>query len=111
MLEKTIYDYLTAQLSVPVYTTQPDNAPASYVLFERVGGGVSDHVPSASVALQSYGPTLYEAAALNEELITAMDGIVALPSIGRCKLENTYNYTDIERKRYRYQAVYDIRYY
>lgn len=117
MIEQIIFDYLNSKLDVPVYTMQPEEQfdsegnPLSYVLIEKTGGGVTDHVPSATVAIQSYGPTLYESALLNEIVITAMEEIVELPAIGRCHLDTDYNFTDTRRKIPRYQAVYDIRYY
>ena len=111
MVEQIIYNYLTDTLTVPVYTTQPDDAPPRYVLFEKTGGGLENRVNAATVAVQSYGPSLYDAAVLNETVKQAMDGLVALPEIGRCSLDTDYNFTDTERKRYRYQAVYDIMFY
>ena len=111
MVEKIIYDYLSMALDVPVYVMQPDDAPEKYVLLEKTGGGVDNKVSTATVAIQSYAGSLYEAAVLNENVKAAMDLIVALPKIGRCHLDTDYNFTDTVRKRPRYQAVYDIRYY
>lgn len=41
----------------------------------------------------------------------AMRDTVILDDVISCKLNSDYNYTDEETKRYRYQAVFDIRYY
>ena len=40
-----------------------------------------------------------------------MRDAVTLDDVISCKLNSDYNYTDKETKRYRYQAVFDIRYY
>lgn len=111
MIEKIVLDYLTEQLSVPVHVMQPEDAPDSYVLLEKTSGGESDQVPKATIAIQSYGATLYQASSLNEEVKTAMKGIVSLDTIGRCHLDSDYNFTDLVRRRPRYQAVFSLRYY
>ena len=39
------------------------------------------------------------------------EAIIELDDISRCELNTDYNYTDTARKKYRYQAVYDIVHY
>ena len=60
--------------------------------------------------MQSYGPSLFEAAELNERVKAAMDDLIQLPDIISSDLDSDYNFTDTSTKRYRYQAVYDIIY-
>ena len=38
----------------------------------------------------------------------AMEKIVEMDDISKCQLNSDYNYTDTTRKKYRYQAVYDM---
>lgn len=117
MIEKTILDYLDGELSVPVLMEQPEvpdsytNIPTEYVLIERVGGSKSNQVSSASFAVQSYSASLYEAAALDEEVREAMDGILELDDIASCRLASNYNFTNTATKQYRYQSVFDITHY
>lgn len=111
MIEKIILDYLTATLSVPVAVERAETPPPKYVLIERTGGGEVNHVMQATVAIQAYAQSRYDAAALMQEVIDAMHGILTLKSIGSAKLSTFYNYTDTEEKTYRYQAVYDLVYY
>lgn len=113
MIEIIIRNYLNNALDVPAYLERPDGEPFpdKYVLIQKVGSGRDDHINSASIALQSYGPSLYEAMSLNEEVKAAMDAIVSLPEIGGSSLDSDYNFTDTETKRYRYQAVYEITHY
>lgn len=112
MIEKVILDYLNTALDVDVYMETPDeNIPASYVLIEKTGSGVNNHLYSATLALQSIAPSLYEAAELNEAVKSAMNGCIALNSITRAHLNSDYNFTNTATKQYRYQAVYDLMHY
>ena len=51
------------------------------------------------------------AAQLNEEVKEVMMTITILPSISSCRLNADYNFTDTTKKRYRYQAVFDLVHY
>ena len=111
MIEKIILDYLTTALTVPVAVERAINPPAQYVLIEQTGGSEENHIRYATVAIQTYAQTRYDAASLMEDVIDAMHGIVVLDDIGAVKLSGCYNFTDIAEKRYRYQAVYNLTYY
>lgn len=111
MIEKTIIDYLNAHLTVPAYAERLATPPAKYVLVERTGGGEENHVKYATVAIQTYAPSRYEAADLMQEVIDAMRDVLTLRNIGSAKLASFYNYTDTAEKQHRYQAVYDVVYY
>ena len=111
MIEKTVYDYLKTE-NLPVYMEDPAGAvQPPYYLILKTGGGVSEHIGRAIVAIQSFGSTLYEAAAANETLKAAMEGLIELDEVTACALNSDYNYTDTARKRYRYQAVFEIIHY
>lgn len=111
MIEATVISYLASALSVPVSAELPATLPASFAVVEKTGGGEANHIRDATIAVQSYAPTLFEAAQLNETVLTAMKGITALPSISKCTLNTSYNFTDPSTKQYRYQAVFDITHY
>lgn len=112
MVEKTILDYLNSALTVPCYMERPDaQIPESYVVIEKTGGTISNQIERATIAVQAYGPTLYEAAALNESIKAAMLDSITLNSISSCKLNSNYNYTDTSTKQYRYQSVWDVVFY
>ena len=111
MIEKSIFDYLTTALSVPVYMELPKSKPTKCVVIEKTGSGRSNHINTATFAVQSYAPTLYEAAELNETAKAAMDSAVTLADVAASRLNSDYNYTDTTTKEYRYQAVYDITHY
>jgi hypothetical protein len=105
MIEKTILDYLEEHLTVPVYMEEPINKPASYVLIERTGSSESDLIESTTLALQSYGASLYDAAVLNMAVKARIKQAVELPSVSAVYINSDYNFTDTETKRYRYQCV------
>ena len=91
MIEKIIKDYLQDSLGLPVRMEEEDNL--------------------GTLAIQSYSTSMYKAAALNERVKEAMEKSIELDDISRCELNSDYNYSDTGRKKYRYQAVFDIVYY
>ena len=112
MIEKTILDYLRECLpDVPVYMEVPADRPALFVVIEKTGSSRINHIDSATIAVQSYGATLYDAAALNERVKAAMLDAITLDSISRTALNSDYNYTDTTSHHYRYQAVFDVTFY
>lgn len=111
MIEKTVLVFLSARLPVPVLAEIPTSPPETFVLIEKTGSGRSNHIQSATFAVQSYAPSLLQAAELNEQAKTAMDELPDLDTVCRAALNSDYNYTDTTEKRYRYQAVYDITHY
>lgn len=111
MIELIVLNYLTGQLEVPVYPEYPEDIPERFVIIQKTGGGKRNHLKTAMLAIQSIGPTLYDAAALNEQVKEAMDGLISEPEVTRCELNSDYNYTNTGTKQYRYQAVFDIVHY
>lgn len=111
MIEEILLDYLTEAAGVPVYTEIPSPMPERFVVLEKAGSDNKDHIFEATMAVQSYAPSLYEAAALNETVKGAMLYGQTPERIGRVKLNSDYNFTDPDQDRYRYQAVYDITHY
>ena len=111
MIEKTILDYLDEHLSVPVYMEEPINKPASYVLIERAGSSESNLVETTTLALQSYGASLYDAAVLNMAVKARIKQAIELPTVSAVYINSDYNFTDTETKRYRYQCVAVVTHY
>lgn len=111
MIEIVIKQFLDDHLSVPAFLERPAKPPKKYVLFEKTGSGEKNQLPSSTFAFQSYGPSMYEAAALNEDLKVAVKAMIVLDEISKIKLNSDYNFTDTTTKEYRYQAVFDINHY
>lgn len=111
MIEKIVLDYLRSVLDVPVEMETPADASGKYVLLEKTGSSEEDFICSATIAIQSYADSLYEAARLNEEVKDKMSRIDRLDEVSGAGLNTDYNFTDTRKKKYRYQAVYDLFYY
>lgn len=110
MIEKIVLDYLNNTLRVSAFMEKPANPPEKYVLLEKTGGSSENYIKSATIAIQSYAGSLFDAATLNEEVKAAMDNIVILNDVMGCDLNSDYNFTDTTKKQYRYQAVYELFY-
>lgn len=111
MIEAIILHYLEAHLTDPVYMLRPADPPARYYLLELTGASLSETIFSVTLALQSYAPTLLDAAEMSRAAIDAMIGAVELDEVARVDLNTNYNYTDPETKQPRYQAVFDVVHY
>ena len=115
MIETTVYNFLDANMTVPVYTEIPDNPPKKMIVLEKTGSSQVNFVKRSTFAIQSYGKSLYEAAELNDALkemmMDGLDGLAGLNEIVSVNLNSDYNFTDTTTKKYRYQAVFDIVHY
>ena len=109
MIEKTVIDYLNTKLDVTAYPQIPDrNIPASFVLVEKTGSSEKNYIETATIAIQSYAARIYDAMLLNEDVKSAMRDITAFTGVSHCGLVSDYNYSDAEKKKYRYQAVFQL---
>lgn len=117
MIELVVLNYLKSALDVPVVMEKPTGAISEYVLIEKTGSGQSNHINTATFAIQSWSDSLYNACLLNESVKEAMIGngvdeygIVSSDTadISKCELNSDYDYTDTTTKSYRYQAVFDL---
>lgn len=112
MIETFLIDFLNDKLvGVPAYAEEPESVEERYIIIERTAGHVTNCLNDCTIAVQSYGPTMFDAMMLNEQVKAVMDELNAEPAIAGCHLNSDYNYTDTSTHRYRYQAVYDITYY
>ena len=111
MIEIIIKNHLDSELEEPVFLQKPSPEIGRYVVLEKTGSGKSNHLPTATFAFQSYGESPYEAAELNEKVKTAVEKLIRLNEIRGIRLNSDYNFTDTTTKEYRYQAVFDIKYY
>lgn len=111
MIEKIIIKHLKTALNVAPYMEYPESPSGSFVVVEKTSGGESNQIHSATIAVQSVAKTLVAAAELNEQVKSAMSTLVEEPEVGSVSLNSDYNFTDSATKRYRYQAVFDIKHY
>ena len=111
MIETTVLDYLRDRLGVPVTMEVPEGASGTFVVLEKTGSSRQNYIRRATLAVQSYAPTVLLAAQLDDRVIEAMLALPKLDRVAACRLERDYNFTDTETKKYRYQAVFAVTYY
>ena len=112
MIEITVYEYLKRKMSPTTVVTEiRQGMPSSFIFVEKTGSSMRDRLKVARFAVQSYGPTLLDAATLNENVIAAMLDMVEEAVVTAVELNSDYNYTDTQTKMPRYQAVFEITYY
>lgn len=114
MIEVTVREQLQVLLEgTEVHMQVPSPMPeADFVVLEKTGSDRSEHLNHSMIAVQSYGVSLYRAAALNDLVKEAMFRLPEKDNgVTACYLNSDYNYTDTASKRYRYQAVFDVYHY
>lgn len=110
MIIPKLIDYLSDNLEVFVGLEAPEQT-TGYVLIDQTGSTNRNHITTATVAVQSYGASLYEAYTLNRAVQDVMLSFVEEPEVSSVKLETDYNFTNTATKQYRWQAVYQITHY
>lgn len=111
MIELIIKEYLEKHLNIPVFYEYPEEDRPSFIIIEKLGSGGNQSLKNSLFAFQSYGQSLYEAACLNEKTKEIIGDIDTLEGITAAKLNSDYKFMDLARKKYRYQAIYDIYHY
>ena len=94
MIETVILGYLNSVLSPQCYMEIPEDASGSFVVIDKTGSSELNRITKATFAIQSYAPSLYQAAELNELVKAAMENIIERDDISRVELNSDYNYTD-----------------
>lgn len=111
MIELLLMDYLSEQTQTPCYLSVPENTSGTFYVLEKTGGSCEEGLFGATLAVQSYAPTVLEASQANRRAKMALMDADTLPPIIRCDLNTDYNFPDTTRKRPRYQAVFEVDYY
>lgn len=114
MIEVTLKNYLASHLTDPVFLQVPKTQPEKYYVIEKTGGGMTEHITTSIFAIQSYASKMQDAAEMIEEVKRVMfyaPGLTNEDEICKVTLNSSYNFTDEEEKKYRYQAVYEIVHY
>lgn len=112
-IEELVVKYLNDNLTggIEAFAETPENPASKFVIIEKTSSGRVNYINSATIALQSYAPTMLDAIKLNEEVKAIMDNMVVLPEISKAAFERDYNFTDPNKKQYRYQAIYELTHY
>lgn len=94
--------------SQDVYAEVPENAPDEFWTIEQTGSDTRNRITTTTIAIQSWADSMLRAAEMNEEIKEAMERLPEIKEVSACRLNSDYNFTNTAKKKYRYQAVYDI---
>ncbi len=111
MIEEIVIDYLNSINGFKAYAENQTESLEEYIVVQKIGSGEENYINHATIIIQSYAKSLYQAAQLNEKVKQAMRNIIELSNVSKAKLNSDYNYTDTAKKKYRYQAVYEVIYF
>ena len=112
MIEKIVYDFLKSQ-EMNVYFEESDRPESvnEYLVISKTSSGGGEFLRNSTIVIKSYSESLYLASMLNDRVKDLMKQIVMFDEITKCILNSDYEYTDTAKKKYRYQAVFDIYHY
>lgn len=117
-IELIVLDWLDDEdLGYPVYlelpesVENPDFAFEPFLIVQKTGSDQNGHLMKSTVAVQSYGASLYDALHMNYQVIDKMLHITELNEVTRVEVNSDYEFTDEATKRPRYQAVFDLTHY
>lgn len=112
MIETIILDYLNAHIdTIRAYMQRPKEKPDRFIIIEITGQSKTENIYHSTVAIQSYGTSLQDAAMIDDLVDDVMDGITELDKISAVRLNSSYNFTDGSTGEYRYQSVFAITHY
>lgn len=112
MIEVIVLKYLERVLECPVYAEEPMEAPSRYLVIEKTGSASEENCLFTSmIAVKSYGTSMLDSMQLNEDVKAAMFAITSESDVTDVSLNSDYNFSDTSKKKYRYQAVFDITHY
>lgn len=111
MIELIVKEYLSKTLNIPIVFEHQKNLPKQFIVIQKTSGSRENFLNSSTIAIQSYGASMFDAAKLNEKIKNLMYDLITTSDVSSVKLNSDYNFTDTETKRYRYQAIFDIYHY
>lgn len=113
MIEPYLLYFIATKTGLNVFAEEPQDSYqyTDYVVIEKTASRTVNTLQEATIAIQSYGRSLYDAMTNSAKVREAMATLSHEQEIGGVYIESEYNFTDPTTKRYRYQAVYRIYYY
>ena len=111
-IEIAVIDYLRKALETDrIYAEVPEEKNGTFFVIDKIGSSTENRICTSTIAIQSYADSKLDASEQNERMKKAMDGITVLDCISGCQRDTDYDYTNIAKKQYRYQAVFEITHY
>ena len=112
IIEKVIVDHLNEGLDgVQAHVTIPNRRPDSFVVVERTGGNIENHVKYGMFVTDCYGPSVLAAADLCDTVISLMESLIEHDEVASVRLNSHYNDTDTALHEFKYGALFEITYY
>ena len=110
IIEKKIKDYLTSKIAYPVHTKTPKSVEERYVQFSIIDRGREDYIDAVTVEFYSYGVSMVDAAAVDEDLRNAMFDFIEEPDISHVDLGGGEYEYDTALKKDAYRSYFNIFY-
>ena len=109
-IENYVVEELNKMLEVPVFGEDPEEKPSEYVLTQLVGRLEKNFIVTDSIAFKCHSDSKAEALELNEVIQDNVKKLIESSRISAIKLKSSYETTDTNMKRCRYQTIFDITY-
>lgn len=111
MIERKVLEYLAGKTAVPVYMELPDKLKTEMYVVQKTADQEANQIGHATVAVQSYGASKYDAAVLDETMRGYMAEITGETNISGLNINaKGIDFPDTVNKRYRYQSLFVIDY-
>ena len=105
-VEAALVGWLPGRTGVPAFGAVPASRPTAFITVERVGGGGDSVVIDRPVvAIQCWGRTRAEAAALAGKVAGLVGQMVQIGRVTRAEKLSQQNFPDLEGGNHRYQVV------
>ena len=112
IIESLIINHLnTGLVGVEAHSLIPNHRPDSFVVVERTGGNIENHIKYGMFVTDCYGKTPLDAAELCETVISLMESLVEHDEVSSVRLNSHYNDTDTALHEFKYGALFEITYY
>lgn len=112
MIEALIINHLNNGLDgVQAHAQIPNRKPRSFVVVERTGGTIENHIKQGMFVADCFASSVLEAAELCEQVIALMESLVIHDEVASVRLNSHYNDTDTALHEYKYGALFEITYY
>lgn len=110
-LEALVIGWLAKQPElegVPVVAEVPVDRPKRFVTVERVGGGNREFVDRASLAVQAWAGSRFDAATLADTVRVVVGMLPTVEQVARVDVGSVYNWPDPDSRQSRYQITVDV---
>lgn len=108
--EKALCTHLASRLTVPVHYDVPNDRPAEFVTAEQTGGTSSVHgVGSKSLLVQCWAPSRKAAAAIADQVKTAVRSLTEVSNITGVRITSEYRDIDMDSGTPRWCLLVDIK--